>query len=73
MISFMYLKVPDEDIRPLTVMDGFHSLCNKGTFLRQTFLSEMANIRSFKGLGPMYIQAFKAWQHLWDLKTRLEI
>lgn len=57
----------------LTVMDGFHSLCNKGTFLRQTFPSEMANIRSFKGLVHMYIQAFTAWQHLWDLKTRLEI
>lgn len=68
------LKVPCEDIRPLTIMDDFHSRCNKGTFLTQTFPLGMANIRHFRDvvqLSPRLLQLIhisEIWKLDWESK-----
>lgn len=69
----MYFQVPHEDIRPLSVMDGFHSQCNKGNVLEADRSIRDGKHQTFQRLRSHVYPSFQSLAVSWDLKAGSEI
>ena len=58
--AFMRFQVPHEDIRLLSVMDGFHSQCNKGNVLEADHSIRDGKHKTFQRLRSHVYPSFQS-------------